>query len=85
MALETTANDMWQLAGTSQSALNGPSPSLRETVWSGCRALDGTVMGAESLNAETRAIEMLTLSILAGYSYNSQVSNSCSYHSFARE
>ena len=84
-------NGMWQLACTSQS-LNGPS--LHETVPSGRRVLENCD-GAESLNAETRTIESLTLGCsiafstkcqyLAGYSYNSQVSNSCSYRLFARE
>ena len=70
-------NDMWQLTSTSQS-LN--SPSLCETVRSGRQVLR-RVMGAESLNTETRTIEMLTLGcstasfykmpILVGYSYNS--------------
>ena len=51
-----------------------------------------TVMGAESLNAETRTIETLMRSTasfqylhVADYSYNSQVSDSCSYCSFAWE
>ena len=69
-------NDMWPLAGTSQS-LNGPS--LCEPVsWSGHRELENSdmMMGAESLNAETRMIETLTLGCSTASFYEVDVSYS---------